>query len=103
MACSLFRRRKFDECVKITSQVLEKNPNDQAAWALKMRALTEQVYVDEIEIDEDGIAEMLDENAIAQVSRPGTSLKAPSSSQSSLAKAMRYFIEWITTTNTKNL
>jgi hypothetical protein len=29
MACSLFRRRKFDECVKICSQMLEKNPYDQ--------------------------------------------------------------------------
>lgn len=35
-----------------------------------MRALTEMVYVDEIEVDQEGIAEMmLDENAIAQVAR----------------------------------
>lgn len=55
-----------------------------------MRALTEQVYVDEVEIDEDGIAEMLDENAVAQISRPGTSLKTPgTSSQNSLSMAMR--------------
>ena len=50
----------------------------QAAWALKTRALTEQVYVDEVDVDEEGIAEMLmDDNAIANVTRPGTSLKAP--------------------------
>jgi tetratricopeptide repeat protein 8 len=54
-----------------------------------MRALTEQVYVDEIEIDDDGIAEMLDENSVAQISRPGTSLRAPGTSQSSLSIAMR--------------
>lgn len=54
-----------------------------------MRALTEQVYLDEVEVDEDGIAEMLDENALAQVTRPGTSLKAPGSSQGSLSMAMR--------------
>ena len=43
-----------------------------------MRALTELVYVDEIENDEEGIAEMLmDDNAIANVARPGTSLKKP--------------------------
>lgn len=42
----------------------------QAAWSLKTRALTEMVYVDEIEMDQEGIAEMmLDENAIAQVAR----------------------------------
>ncbi|XP_008947912.1 PREDICTED: tetratricopeptide repeat protein 8-like, partial [Merops nubicus] len=53
-----------------------------AAWSLKTRALTEMVYVDEIDLDQEGIAEMmLDENAIAQVARPGTSLKLPGTSQ----------------------
>lgn len=37
---------------------------------MKARALTEMVYVDEIDVDQEGIAEMiLDENAIAQVPR----------------------------------
>ena len=54
-----------------------------------MRALTEQVYVDEVEMDESSIAEMLDENAIAQITRPGTSLRAPGSLQGSLSMAMR--------------
>ena len=52
--------------------------------------------MDEVEIDEDGIAEMLDENSVAQISRPGTSLRAaPGSSagggsgQNSLSMAMR--------------
>jgi tetratricopeptide repeat protein 8 len=54
-----------------------------------MRALTEQVYLDEIEANDDGIAEMLDENAVAQVTRPGTSLKAIDNSQNSLSMAMR--------------
>ncbi|XP_010009385.1 PREDICTED: tetratricopeptide repeat protein 8 [Nestor notabilis] len=54
----------------------------QAAWSLKTRALTEMVYVDEIDMDQEEIAEMvLDENAIAQVARPGTSLKLPGTSQ----------------------
>ena len=40
----------------------------QGAWMLKTRALTEQMYVDEVEVDEEGIAEMLmDDTAIAQV------------------------------------
>ena len=40
----------------------------QAAWCLKTRALTEQVYVDEIEVDEEGIAEVLmDDNSMAQL------------------------------------
>jgi len=45
---------------------------------LKMHALTEQLYVDEVDIDEEGIAEtLMDCNAIANVPRPGTSLKQP--------------------------
>jgi len=28
-AMSFFRRRKFEQCVEITTRLLEKNPNDQ--------------------------------------------------------------------------
>ena len=28
-AFSLFRRRQFEQCVEITTRLLEKNPNDQ--------------------------------------------------------------------------
>ncbi|KAJ7404709.1 Tetratricopeptide repeat protein 8 [Willisornis vidua] len=91
-AWSYFRRRKFRECADLCSQLLERPPGEQgldseytpfqAAWSLKTRALTEMVYVDEIDMDQEGIAEMiLDENAIAQVARPGTSLKLPGTSQ----------------------
>ncbi|NXB84142.1 TTC8 protein, partial [Vidua chalybeata] len=91
-AWSYFRRRKFRECADVCSQLLERPPGEQifyflliliqAAWNLKTRALTEMVYVDEIDMDQEGIAEMiLDENAIAQVARPGTSLKLPGTSQ----------------------
>ncbi|XP_062350731.1 tetratricopeptide repeat protein 8 isoform X5 [Cinclus cinclus] len=81
-AWSYFRRRKFRECADVCSQLLERPPGEQAAWSLKTRALTEMVYVDEIDMDQEGIAEMiLDENAVAQVARPGTSLKLPGTSQ----------------------
>ncbi|XP_068802864.1 tetratricopeptide repeat protein 8 isoform X2 [Struthio camelus] len=91
-AWSYFRRRKFAQCSALCSQLLERAPGEQepdseytvfqAAWSLKARALTEMVYVDEIDVDQEGIAEMmLDENAIAQVARPGTSLKLPGTSQ----------------------
>jgi len=50
----------------------------QAAWFLKARALTEQTYVDEVEFEEEGIAELfMDDTAIADVARPGTSLRGP--------------------------
>ncbi|MBN3271131.1 TTC8 protein, partial [Polyodon spathula] len=82
LALSYFRRRKFQQCSDLCSQVLEKSPYDKAAWSLKTQALTEMVYVDEVDVDQEGIAEMvLDENAIAQVARPGTSLKLPGTSQ----------------------
>ncbi|XP_025900480.1 tetratricopeptide repeat protein 8 isoform X2 [Nothoprocta perdicaria] len=91
-AWSYFRRRKFAQCSALCSRLLERAPGEQepdseysvfqAAWSLKTRALTEMVYVDEIEVDQEGIAEMLlDENAVAQVARPGTSLKVPGTSQ----------------------
>nr|XP_039250365.1 tetratricopeptide repeat protein 8-like [Styela clava]XP_039250373.1 tetratricopeptide repeat protein 8-like [Styela clava]XP_039250382.1 tetratricopeptide repeat protein 8-like [Styela clava]XP_039255326.1 tetratricopeptide repeat protein 8-like [Styela clava]XP_039255327.1 tetratricopeptide repeat protein 8-like [Styela clava] len=83
MALSYFRRRKYDECANLCTKMLEKNPYDQAVWSLKTRALTEQVYIDEVEAEEVGIAEVImDDNAVAQVARPGTSMKPSSSGRS---------------------
>lgn len=49
-----------------------------------MRALTLQVYVDDIEGEEEGIAEsLLDNYAISMMPRPGTSLKNPGTSYTS--------------------
>eukprot|EP00795_Rhopilema_esculentum_P003046 gene3046-1324_t len=90
LATSFFRRRKFDECVEVCTKLLIKNPYDQAAWFLKTRALTEQTYVDEVEVDEEGIAEVLmDDTAIAQVARPGTSMKKPGTSQGGPSQSVR--------------
>jgi len=48
----------------------------QATWALKMRALTEQLSIDDIEAEEEGIADTyFNSDAIAQNARVGTSLK----------------------------
>ncbi|CAF2518685.1 unnamed protein product [Rotaria sp. Silwood2] len=76
-AMSLFHRRQYELCVEITTRLLEKNPNDQVAWLLKMRALTEQLYVDETEVADEGLADMLDENAFHQAPMPGTSMRQP--------------------------
>ncbi|XP_029349222.1 tetratricopeptide repeat protein 8 isoform X4 [Echeneis naucrates] len=82
LAWSYFRRRKLQQCSDICAKILQDNPYDQAAWSLKTRALTEMVYIDEVEVDQEGIAEMmLDESTIAQVARPGTSLRLPGTSQ----------------------
>ena len=72
-----FERREFDECIETCSGILAKNPYDEAIWSLKTRALTSKVRVDDVEADEEGIVDLvLDDNAISQVPRPGTSLKA---------------------------
>lgn len=43
-----------------------------------MRALTMQIYVDDIEAEEEGLAEtLLDNDTIASMPRPGTSLRNP--------------------------
>ena len=65
----------------------------QAAWSLKTRALTEQVWVDEVEGEEEGLADVLmDDNSIASVARPGTSLRSaqpPSAEQGVPSQAVR--------------
>uniref|UniRef100_A0AAY4AUW7 Tetratricopeptide repeat domain 8 n=1 Tax=Denticeps clupeoides TaxID=299321 RepID=A0AAY4AUW7_9TELE len=78
LAWSYFRRRKFQRCADICTKVLEDSPYDQATWSLKTRALTEMVYIDEVDVDQEGIAEMmLDENAIAQVTSKPTAIYWP--------------------------
>ena len=59
MATSRFHRQKFDQCIDICNLLLEKNPYDQAAWLLKCKALTKKSFVDDLEIDEEGVADIL--------------------------------------------
>ncbi len=50
-------------------------------WLLKTRALTEQAYVDDTDLEEQGVADLLmDDNAMAQAPRPGTSINRPGTS-----------------------
>eukprot|EP01036_Dinobryon_divergens_P043389 gene43389-57750_t len=78
---SKLRRGRIEECVEICDELLSRNPGDQAAWLVKCRATIKQNYIDDIELDEEGVAEMLmDENAVASMPRPGTSLNAPQGS-----------------------
>ncbi|XP_066260935.1 tetratricopeptide repeat protein 8 isoform X2 [Euwallacea similis] len=76
LALSLFRRRCYDKCIDVCSSILDKQPLDQAAWCLKMRALTQRVYVDDLESEETAIQDdFLDGNVVATAPRPGTSLR----------------------------
>jgi tetratricopeptide repeat protein 8 len=64
LAMSLLRRGKLDECIAQCDGILSLQPSDQAAWVTKCRAVIKQNYIDDIELDEEGVAEMLlDENA----------------------------------------
>uniref|UniRef100_A0A8C9B6D9 Uncharacterized protein n=1 Tax=Phocoena sinus TaxID=42100 RepID=A0A8C9B6D9_PHOSS len=83
-----FRHRNFQLWADLCMQMLEKSPYDRiehtelAAWILKARALNEVVYIDEIDVDPEGIAEMiLNKNTIAHIPCPGTSLKLPGTNQ----------------------
>lgn len=53
-ALTLFRRRKYDKCVDLCNKLMLSTVHQKMAWELKMRAVTQRVYVDEIEAD-DGI------------------------------------------------
>ncbi|KAJ1436097.1 hypothetical protein B484DRAFT_445830 [Ochromonadaceae sp. CCMP2298] len=77
-ALSQLRRGKYEQCVAACDEILAANPGDQAAWMCKCRAVIKQNFIDDIELDEEGVAEMLmDENALAAMPRPGTSLNKP--------------------------
>lgn len=77
-AMSKLRRGRLDECISTCNEILEIQPRDQAAWVLKCKAVTKKNYIDDLDLDEESVAEMLlDDNAVAAVPRPGTSLNAP--------------------------
>ena len=78
LARSKLDRGRLDECVAICDVLLTETPGDQAAWFVKCKAVIAQNYIDDVETEEESFAEVLmDENAIASVPRPGTSLNAP--------------------------
>lgn len=75
LALSLYRKRHFDKCIEVCTEILDNQPLDEAAWCLKMRAMTQRVYVDDIETEEFPETDFLDDHAVATAPRPGTSLK----------------------------
>lgn len=78
LALSRFRRRKYASTAELCTQELQMNPTDEAMWFLKARALTMSVYVDDTDVDQEGIGDvLLDSNAMASAPRPGTSLRRP--------------------------
>lgn len=110
LAISLFRRKKFEECINVCNELLQKNPQQKGPWELKMRAMIQRVYVDDIEAD-DGVpgennifflifhvflllyefnvfflllgeeSDDLDMNRLATAPRPGTTLRPEASAK----------------------
>ncbi|XP_058826413.1 tetratricopeptide repeat protein 8 [Topomyia yanbarensis] len=74
-AVSLFRRRKYDECIEVCNELLQNNALHQGPWELKMRSMTQRVYIDDIEADDDVAEDILDTQTIATAPRPGTSIR----------------------------
>uniref|UniRef100_A0A182JHW6 Uncharacterized protein n=1 Tax=Anopheles atroparvus TaxID=41427 RepID=A0A182JHW6_ANOAO len=74
-AISLFRRRKYDECIEVCNVLLQQNALHQGPWELKMRSMTQRVYIDDIEADDDVAEDILDTQTIATAPRPGTSIR----------------------------
>jgi len=78
LAYSRLKRRRFDESITQCTEQLRANPLDKAVWMIKLRALTGRAYIDDMDMEEEGVAEMLmDDNAMQKAARPGTSLKRP--------------------------
>ena len=79
-AQSKFKRRRYDECIAICTELLAASRvPDKAVWLLKCAALTAKSWIDDTEMEEEGIAEaLLDEHATASAPRPGTSLNGGS-------------------------
>lgn len=80
LAQHMFEQRRYDDCIAECTALLAANGLDQAAWFLKLRALTERDLLDDTDLEPEGVAELLlDENALtgAQAARPGTSLQRP--------------------------
>jgi len=59
LAVSRYKRQKYDGCIELCNEFLQKNARDQAVWLLKCRALTQKSWVDDLEIEEEGVADLL--------------------------------------------
>ena len=83
LAMSRFNRNKYDGCIVLCDELLQQTPNDLAVQLLKTHAIRKKNYVDHLECDEETLGEMiLDDNSIAKIARPGTSLRGNTSSSS---------------------
>ncbi|KRX73296.1 Tetratricopeptide repeat protein 8 [Trichinella sp. T6] len=80
VALHYFRFRKFDQSIDECTRILQENPRDQAAWLLKLNCIVCRTRIDDTEFEETGLAEeLMNEEVLANMPRPATSLRKPQS------------------------
>jgi len=57
LALLYYRLNRIEDAHKECGRLLDRNPLDQAAWSLKLACFAEEVFVDELENDEAGLAD----------------------------------------------
>jgi hypothetical protein len=78
LAMSRFRRNKLDQCIILCDEILKENETDLAVQVLKTHAIRKKSYIDDLEIDDEGLGDkLLDEHKISNQIRPGTSIQRP--------------------------
>lgn len=66
------KHRDYDGCIDECTELLKRNSRDEAAFFLKCRAMIKKEWIDDIEVDEEGIGDMvMDEHQMASAPRPG--------------------------------
>ncbi|KAL9652353.1 hypothetical protein ABK040_012009 [Willaertia magna] len=84
IAVMKYRRRKFDESIAACNKLLRKNFKDTSMWYIKCKSITSKVWIDDTEMEDEGIADiLLDETTMSTAPRPGTSFKRPLTNSSS--------------------
>lgn len=54
LALASYRCRAYDDCINFCTDLLQSDKSHRGLWELKIRAMTQRVYVDDIDM-EDGV------------------------------------------------
>lgn len=75
-ALSLYRKRSFVQCAQVCTDILQENGQYQAAWILKVRAMTQRVAYDDTDVLESLAEANSVENHWTKTAPGGTSTAA---------------------------
>ena len=54
LAHNKLRQLDYEGCILLCDALLGANPRDQRVWLLKCRALTQKVFIDDSDLEEEG-------------------------------------------------